>query len=32
MVNKPFLPRAGTPGKTPKLLTSLHFLNWHGFR
>jgi hypothetical protein len=32
MVNKTFLPRATEPGKKPKILTFLHFPNWHGFR
>jgi len=32
MVNKTFLPCARSPRETPKILTSLHFPNWHGFR
>jgi hypothetical protein len=32
MVNKTFMPRGLAFGKIPKILTSLHFLNWHGFR
>jgi len=32
MVNETFMPCGLAAGGSPKIMTSLHFLNWHGFR